>query len=82
MSTRPLSPADLLTPAEAVREVGGRASVTRAWLEDRGLIRDVPALGRRVIWGDVLEAIRRAGEPAPPPPGPPSRLRRAGLRRT
>jgi hypothetical protein len=74
-----ITPATLLTPTDAVREIGGRRTSVQAWLEAQGLIHDVPGLGKRVIWGEVLEAIRT---PAEHKPGPPSRLSRAGLRRT
>ena len=36
----------------------GSDAEMRAWLADRGLVRDHPRLGRCVIWGDVLAAIR------------------------
>ena len=35
----------------------GSDAEMRAWLADRGLVRDHPRLGRCVIWGRVLEAI-------------------------
>lgn len=36
----------------------GSDAEMRAWLADRGLVLDHPRLGRCVIWGDVLAAIR------------------------
>lgn len=54
---RPLSEASLLTVAEAVRELGGRECETRRWLSDQGLVRDVPGLGRRVSWRQVLALV-------------------------
>ncbi len=78
---RPLSDASLLTIAEAIREIGGRESEVRAWLEGSGLVRHHPALGKRVRWGDVVDAWRLAGEQEAPKPRAAPHLPRAGLRR-
>ena len=55
--SRPLGVSDVLTINEVVRELQMRRSVVRRWLEEKRLIRVV--MGReRVIWGDVLAAMR------------------------
>lgn len=74
-----VSAADVLTPTEAAERLGGRRSVAVEWLEDRELVRDVPGLGRRVVWGDVLDEIRLAGDRPPEQPAPRARLARAGI---
>ncbi len=57
------SPHDLLSVPQTVRRLGMRAGDARAWLAENQLVRRVA--GRdRVIWGDVLDAIRR-GFPSP-----------------
>ncbi len=68
-----LTAATVLSVTDAARALPFRAVVARAWLRDRDLVRDVPGLGRVVVWGDVLEALRLATE-APPPPPPAPRL--------
>lgn len=77
---RRLTEASLLTVDEAVRELGGREADTRAWLRDRGLVREVAGLGRRVSWRQVLTLIEQdQGPTAPAPARPPGRLPRADL---
>lgn len=71
-----LGAAAVLSEAEAVALLPGRDSVARAWLRERGLVRVTP-LGRVVVWGEVVDALR-AGDEAPPPLAP---LRRAGTKR-
>lgn len=60
---RPQLPYPLLTVAAAVRAIGGRSSVVRAWLTEQGLVRDVPGLGRRVSWREVLDRVESGGGP-------------------
>lgn len=55
----------VLTVAEACRQLGGRGGKVRRWLVANGLVRDVPGLGRRVSWREVLAAIE--GRAAAPP---------------
>jgi hypothetical protein len=60
--------AALLSPAQAARLVGGRRA--RRWLAEAGLVRRTP-LGERVIWGEVLAAMRDVGaDTAPKAPAP------------
>lgn len=60
--------AALLSPAQAARLVGGRRA--RQWLVEAGLVHRTP-LGERVIWGEVIAAMRDAGaDTAPKPPAP------------
>lgn len=54
---RPLGPCNLLTLAEAIRELGVRHADGRAWLIEHGLVRLV-AGRRRVIAGELIEAIQ------------------------
>lgn len=77
---RQLGSAAVLSEAEAVALLPCRDSTAREWLRDRGLVRTT-GLGKVVIWGEVLEALRGHGAPADPQPRPPSKLPRAGLRR-
>lgn len=76
---RALSPASVLSVAEAVRELGGRQATVKAWLRRQGLVSVAPGLGERVIWGDVLDRIRDGEGPQEEPPRPAATLRRAGL---
>lgn len=46
-----LGAAAVLSPSEAVEALGGRAATAREWLQARGLIRDIPGLGRRGLPG-------------------------------
>lgn len=57
----------VVSVSEAAAWLPRRDSEARAWLERRGLVRDHPALGEVVIWGEVLAAIRAdtAGPSAP-----------------
>ena len=63
---------DVLTVSAAARALGIREAEARAWLRGCDLVRHV-AGRERVIWGDVLAAIRRGDEPpekdAPRPRG-------------
>ena len=52
------SPHDLLSLSDAFLRLGMRRGDAQAWLQSRRLIRRV-AGRQRVIWGDVLDAIRR-----------------------
>jgi hypothetical protein len=77
-----LSAGDVLTPSEAARALRMREADALTWLRDRGLVRAV-AGRERVIWGDVLSAIRTGDAPvevaAPRKPARPTGLRRAGI---
>jgi hypothetical protein len=56
-ATRPLSRDDVLTVTDAARELQADRKEVRAWLHRSGVMRQV--LGQeRVIWGDVLDALR------------------------
>jgi len=62
---RPLGPCSILTVDEAVTELGMTDQVARRWLQEQGLVHLV-AGRRRVIAGDLVEAIRcasREGQP-------------------
>lgn len=48
----------VLSEAEAVEAMPFRDSACREWLRANGLVRSRPGLGRYVIWGDVLQALR------------------------
>lgn len=61
-----LGAANVLSETDAVRALPGRDAVARAWLRERGLVR-VTALGRVVVWAEVLAAL--AGTPTPAPAG-------------
>lgn len=61
---RPISRDDLLTLAEATRELGFRRSEAESWLRSEGLV--VSVCGReRVVWGSVLDAITGAVQEPP-----------------
>ena len=75
-----LGAAAVLSPSEAVEALGGRAATAREWLQARGLIRDIPGLGRRVVWGDVLDEIRLDAARDPEAQPVRGRLPRAVLR--
>jgi hypothetical protein len=80
---RELGPAAVLRETEAAALLPCGDSVARGWLRDQGLVRHHRVLGRIVVWGDVLEAIRRDGEPVDdeqPTRRPPSGLERRPLR--
>lgn len=54
---RPISRDDLLSVADAVREMGIADKDAREWLRTEGLLVDLA--GRdRVIWGEVLDRLR------------------------
>lgn len=76
-----LGAAGILSLDEAAELLGGRRETARAWLRERGLVRDVPGLGKRVLWGDVLDEIRLTTGPGATPPEPPrARLPRKAIR--
>lgn len=53
-----LGPAALMSLSEAAKLIPMSDSEARAWLRDEGLVRDLR--GRSVvIWGDVLDQLRR-----------------------
>ena len=66
---RAIGPCNILTVREAVRELGIRHADAIRWLEDRKLIRRV-AGRRRVIAGDLAEAIRALAIDGPAEPRP------------
>jgi hypothetical protein len=57
-----LGSGDVLTVTSAARALHMREADARAWLRDEDLIRTV-AGRERVLWGDVLAAIRRGDTP-------------------
>lgn len=65
-----LGMASVLSPRRAAELLPWRDSEARRWLRAQGLILTVG--GRElVIWGDVLEALRREADgPEDPPPTP------------
>jgi len=69
----------LLTVPDAVRAIGGRATVVRQWLEDQGLVKDVPGLGKRVSWREVLERVEAGGSPVETPARASGKLPRVRL---
>lgn len=72
-----LGAAALLSVADAVALLPWRDSAAREWLEARGLVVRRPDLpGPVVVWGDVVDELRRA-EAAMVQPR--RRLRRAGV---
>lgn len=77
----------IVSEATAVELLPFSDAASRTWLRDRGLVREIPTLGRCVIWADVLAAIRgeaeRQAERAPRPRvSKPSSLPRKSLRRS
>lgn len=72
----------LLTEAVAVELIPVGDAKARKWLRRRRLVHDVPELGRCVIWGEVLDAIRAERERATRPAPTPSTLPRKNLRRS
>ena len=62
LSPRPLCAQEVLTVAEAARELKLRDSDARSWLSEHGLI--VLVAGRkRVVWRHVLEVLDRQRTP-------------------
>lgn len=59
-----LQPGDVVNIRRAARALHMRDSRAAAWLRSRGLVCSV-AGRERVIWGDVLEAIRTNQPPMP-----------------
>lgn len=55
----------VFTEATAVALLPFGDAKTRTWLRKRNLVRRDPELGRYVIWGEVLEALRQVSPPAP-----------------
>ena len=63
-SRRPLGPCNLLTVAEAIAELRMEEGEARAFLEEHDLVHHPGRRRRgsgRIIAGDLVEAIRRAG---------------------
>jgi hypothetical protein len=76
----------VMSEATAIELLPFSDAAARKWLRDRELVRDVPELGRCVIWADVLSALRgeadRQAERAPARPKlPPTKLPRKQLGR-
>lgn len=78
---RQLGDAAVISEAEAFALLPCRDSTARAWLRSSGLVIEHPQLGRVVIWGDVLAAIRAGKGPDAKPAPRRSRLPRAGILR-
>lgn len=79
-----LGDAAVFGEAEAASLLPVRDAVARAWLRDNGLVRTHPALGRIVVWADVLREIRGGNAPVEQPePAKPKpihvKLPRAGV---
>ena len=53
-----LGAAAVLSPSAAAELLPWGESRAAAWLEEQGLIRTVPGMGRVVIWGEALAAIK------------------------
>jgi hypothetical protein len=64
---------DVLTVREAVAALRVREATGRAWLREHRLIVEVAGV-ERVVWGDVLSALRRGA----PKDGPTRRGRARG----
>ncbi len=62
---RPWSESDLLTISETLDRLSMNHQRTRQWLHRNGLVRRV-GQARRVVWGDVLRAVRGDDERARP----------------
>lgn len=60
-----LTRATVLTVAAACRALRMREGDARRWLREKGLIREV-AGRRRVVWGEILDAMGAAEEEAAP----------------
>jgi hypothetical protein len=59
---RPVSEADMLTPVELARRMGGRRAEVMAWARSVGIVSLFP-WGERVVWKRVLE-VAGAVQPA------------------
>lgn len=79
MPDRPSLLYPLLSVSAAVRALGGRSSVVRAWLVEQKLVRDVPGLGKRVSWREVLERVEAEANAPVPEPRRPGTLPRVKL---
>lgn len=62
---RELGAGAVFSEAEAVRLLPVRDAVAREWLRSSGLVHEHPKLGRVVVWGEVLAALRTPEAPAP-----------------
>lgn len=60
-----LGAAAILSVADAVRLLPVRDGDARAWLAERGLIRDLRGASV-VVWGDVVAALQSEERSAPP----------------
>lgn len=78
---RQLGRAAVFSESEAVRLLPFRDATARAWLRDQGLVHCNDALGRYVVWDEVLIALGRNEQPQEEHRRAASRLPRAGLRR-
>lgn len=75
----------VMTEAMAVELLPFSDAACRGWLRAKGLVREIPTLGRYVLWGEVLETLKRPEadqahkrpRPVPPPDLPRKDLRRA-----
>ncbi len=78
---RPMSEAEVLTPVELARRLGGRRAEVMAWARSVGIVSVFP-WGERVIWGRVLE-VAGAVQPAEEAkrPGPRTAVLPAAFRR-
>ena len=75
-----LGSAAVLSPSAAAELLPWGESRSMAWLEDQALIRTVPGMGRVVIWGEALAAIKTPViAPAPVAAAPRGSLPRADL---
>jgi len=73
-SQRALGPCSILTVGEAVAELGMRDADAIAWLREHDLICMV-AGRRRVVAGDLADAVRGAPSPSSKPAKPRKRKR-------
>ncbi len=77
---RPWSESDVLSVAKAVKRLAMNERAGRTWLAQHNLVRPLGKT-RRVIWGDVLRALREEHDTqtAPPRPSSSRRLPRSKL---